>query len=113
MRIKCSSVEDFLKNLSEGSVFRNAVYEDCNSRPLNGDKQKATSFEIHYSASTVLIFEDGGQALLECGENCGTDRYTGDGSLDGTEVRKRLQMTLKEFCNSKNIRVLPGVIDAS
>ena len=113
MRIKCSSVEDFIKNLSEGSVFRNAVYEDCNSRPLNGDKHKATSFEIHYSVSTVLLFEDGGQALLECGEVCGIDRHTADGSLDGTVVQQQLQAILKEFCSSKNIRVLPGIIDAS
>jgi len=111
MRITTTTIDDFIANLEDANVFRNVVYYERSSRPLNGKtKRDATSFDVFYQTSAVLDFTDG-QALLVCGVNCGTDRHTSDGELEGTEESNRLHEQLKSCCESKGLRLLPGVLD--
>ena len=111
MRITTGSIDDFVANLSDADVFRNVVYYERSSRPLNGKtKRDATSFEVYYQTSAVLEFGEG-QALLVCGVNCGVDRLTSDGGTEGTDELNRLHEQLKSYCESKGLRLLPGVLD--
>ena len=111
MKIICNHIEDFIENLRDAEVFRNVVYHERSDRPLNGkSKLDATSFQIIYQTSAILEFEDG-QALLACGLDCGIDRNTGDGGLDGSSARGAACDMLKRFCEEKGLRLLPGVLD--
>lgn len=114
LKITCNTLADFLTNLRESkfSVFRNTVYVDRNSVPLNGtSKRDATSFEIFLKASAVLEFGDEGQALLQYGESCGIDRMTVDGEAEGSQRRSSWCDQLTQYCEENNLKILPGIID--
>lgn len=111
MKITTSKIDDFIRNLQDTGVFRSTVYYENSSRHLNGKtKRDATSFEVFYQASAVLEFEDG-QALLVCGIECGIDRTTGDGGLEGSNERQRIHERLSEYCQSVGLKLMPGVLD--
>lgn len=113
MQIKCSNLDDFITNLrSAASVYNGVVYVNRTRTPLGVDNpRKATSFECWFQATAILVFDDGGQALLVCGENCGIDRRTSDASTEGSDGQARLTQVLCEACEERHLRVLPGVID--
>lgn len=115
MKIICYTIEDFLTNLKGGDfrVHRGVVHYNRTSRPMgNCSPKDATSFEVFYQVSAILQFEDGSDSLLEAGELCGIDRTTGDGGPEGTDRQKTLHATVLEFCLFKDLRPMPGVIDA-
>lgn len=98
MIIKTRTLDDFLKNLrQEGArVFNKIVFEDVLRVPLNGKTEReATSFDVYYQASTILVIGDEAHALLDLGEYCGIDRAErGDpkeGSIKYAELSKRLR----------------------
>ena len=112
MRIVCTDLSSFLANLDGVRAYRDVVYYECSDRPINGkSRHDATSFEVFYQLSTVLEFADGGQALLVCGINCGIDRTTGDGGLEGSASRKVMHEKLERYCSSNKLKLLPGVLD--
>lgn len=111
MRIQTTTVDDFLANCESGTVWEGRIYYERTSRPLNGKtKQDATSFDVFYQLSCVLAIEDG-QALLSCGVACGVDRTTGDGDLGGTEEQAKIHGRVVEWCGSRRVVLLPGVLD--
>ena len=112
MRITTGSVADFLSNLETGTVWQGRIYYERSSRPMCGkSKRDATSFEVCYQLSTVLNIGDDGQALVVCGVDCGIDRLTGDGELEGTEEQKKNHEQVVKWCNAHGVRLLPGVLD--
>jgi hypothetical protein len=113
MRITTSSVENFLSNVGVAdSVFNNVIYTERSRRHLNGKTPRdATSFQVFFQLSAVLNFADGGQALLVCGIDCGVDRTTADGDLEGTARLKELEEQVVGFCTENKLRLLPGVLD--
>ena len=111
MRITTKSIPDFLANLETGTVWEGRVYYERSSRPMNGrTKHDATSFEVFYQLSAVLGVGDG-QVLVVCGVDCGIDRLTGDGGMEGTEEQKRLHVKVERWCEEKGIKLIPGVLD--
>jgi len=111
MKITTGSVADFLANLEAGTVWQGRIHYERSSRPMNGkSKRDATSFEVYYQLSTVLNIEDG-QALVVCGVDCGIDRHTADGEMEGTEQQMRMHEQVEEWCNVHSVRLLPGVLD--
>jgi hypothetical protein len=111
VRIATTSVDDFLANCEDGKVWEGRIYYERSSRPLNGKtKRDATSFSVVYQLSCVVQIGEG-QALLACGVDCGIDRTTGDGEMEGTEELNRLHETVMGWCGGRGVSLLPGVLD--
>lgn len=115
MRITCTSIDDFITNLKSGTIWENRVYYERSRRVLNGKTMRdATSFQVFYQTSAVLEV-GGGQALLVCGVDCGIDRTTADGDLEGTIEQDFLHRKLEKYCsdNERGVRIalMPGVLD--
>jgi len=111
MRIKCYSVESFLSNLIDQNVFQKTVFVNRSCVPLGNNPRDSVSFDINIQASAVIEYDDGGQALVECGEFCGVDRHTGDGDDGGTRKQIELYEALVNFCSQRDLVVKPGVLD--
>ncbi len=111
MKITTSIIPDFISNLKSAGVFNNVVYYETSKHQLNGKtKRDATCFDVVFQASAILEFKDG-QALLVCGVDCGVDRHTSDGALDGSAESHRLLTVLKEYCDSRGLVLMPGMLD--
>lgn len=112
MRIATTRIEDFIENLKTGTVYGGRVYYERSEMAL-GDKPRrdATSLAVVYQASAVVVFPDGAEALVVCGIDCGIDRTTGDGGLDGSRKWDEVHCELKQFCSEVHVSLLPGVLD--
>ena len=113
MRITTTTVDSFLANVSSAeSVFNDVIYTERSRRHLNGKTPRdATSFQVLFQLSAVLNFTDGGQALLVCGIDCGVDRTTADGDMEGTARLKELEEQVIAFCTENKLKLLSGVLD--
>lgn len=111
MRVKCSSISDFMVNLRAAKVYNKNIYFEQSKIPLNQDQRNATSFELVYSLFAVVEYNDGGQALVECHESCGIDRYTADACSDGSVRMTELFKETRRFCTELGVKLLPGVLD--
>ncbi len=112
MRIECRTMEAFLENLKGESVFLNTVYVDKTKQSLTNDPvRKATSVSVTLQASTVLDFGEDDQFLLVCGIDCGIDRHTEDGRLEGTKQLDKYLAMLEEYCKGCGIKLKPGILD--
>ena len=111
MKIQCQIIQDFLDNLRDADVFQKRVYVNKSYQPLNGDNPRnATSFEIFFQASAVLQFEEGGEALLECGQSCGINRLSQPGTYEGSTTYTKRCNELSVFCNEHDLKIMPGVL---
>lgn len=111
MRIKCVDVDSFIENLKGHNVYNQTVYIDGDRKPLNGSRWDAISWGVSFQASAVLEFPDGGQALLECGIDCGVDHDDSKDGQDGTKLQKKLKDKLETYCDDYGLMVKPGVVD--
>jgi len=113
MRVSCTSVDDFLANLEiEGKahVYREVVHVNICSRPLDGNKRDSAKFEVILQASAVIDTEDGGQFLLEVGENMGIDYNDASQEFAGSEAAGEANKRIYEVCNNLGLMVRPGII---
>ena len=112
MRITCLSIEAFIKNMEGNDIFNETVFVNESMHSLNPGKsvREATSVMVVFQASTVLEFGDDGQALLECGMECGVNRLTADGSTEGTEEKERIRSRLEDYWRSRDLRIKPGLL---
>jgi len=112
MRIECHSIEDFLENLRDQTVFQKTVYINKTARSLTDEPvRKSTSVEVIIQASAVIQYDGGeGDALVECGESCGVDRTTGDGDLEGTNTFVILNGQIETFCDQNGLTIKPGIL---
>lgn len=109
MRIKCSTIADFLQNLDSYPIFNKVVYADRTRRRID---PRGFSYEVIYQASAVLELGEGeGQALLQVGTLCGVDRETEDGGIEGTAQQTKYHDELIRFCEVRELKLLPGMID--
>ena len=105
MRIICRTVEAFVENLRLGEVFEHVVWIDVTRREINELK-----FVVNLQASAVLDLQ-GGQALLQYGEDCGMDLLDGDPELEGTEAAAVKRRRLVGHCDDAGLKVRPGSVD--
>lgn len=113
MRISCCNLNDFLINLNGAGVFRKTIYFNTTVRSLNAGQsiREATSKAIGLQVTTILDYEeDDGQALLECGIECGVDRLTADGGSEGTEELKAHMTELRHYCSQNGLQLRPGLL---
>ena len=107
--IKTRTVMAFLANLEGSEVFNKEVFVDSTMNPVNED---GSVFDVTIHASAVLIYPEGGEALLLCGEDCGRDRRTADGDRVGTEILNGWRDQIQDYCNRNGLVVKPGILDA-
>ena len=108
VKITCSNITDFLENLSAvDNVHRRTVHYDRTSRELS-----EFSSEVFLQVSAIIEFADDTQALLEAGVNCGVDRRSADGDLDGSGVQEELMKNIAGYCEANKLKLLPGILDA-
>ena len=113
MRIKCDTVNDFVVNLQaadrviDGKVYIQRTMISLTDQPV----RMASSRGIGLQCSAIVESQDGVQALLECGVDCGIDRLTADGDLSGTETYDDLRDLLAKYVHENNLNLLPGVLD--
>ena len=112
MRIKVNNISHFIRHLETANVHRRTVYYEEVFENLNGKTMKdATSFHVQLQASAILEFDDNSAALLDCEVDCGIDRTTVDGSLEGSAALEKEKGLLTGYCEQKQLRLLPGTID--
>ncbi len=112
MRVTCSSIADFLKNLGSvvpERVFDRTVYAEVSKTPV-GDAREAVKFNVDIQVSTVIEAVDGGQYLLVTGEHCGVDYEDAIAERLGTERASNLLRMLEDHCKERGIRILPGIV---
>jgi hypothetical protein len=107
MRISCHTIADFKKNLEGESVFLETVYEESSKIVENEDTGKC---DVYYKLSAVIDFGENGQALVQSGELCGTDRPVSD-EFDGSERLEELRETVHSWAAGNHWKVKPGVLD--
>ena len=110
MRVMCSCIEDFLENL--GKVV-GPVHVQRTERVLTEDAE-VSSVMVGLQASAVVEAHPKGteeRILVQCGEECGVDYYTSDGSTEGTDEYKRKSDLLEEFCGRYGFTIMPGILD--
>ena len=105
MRIECQSVADFLANLAGESVLLNRVHADETKVAVTD-----AVADVIFQASAVLDLGESGQALVACGERCGRDRATADGTMEGTRRAKELRDLLETKCAEMGLEVRPGIL---
>lgn len=107
VRISCHTINDFLKNLdSADEVIGGRVHANKNE---NKDSESPRKYVI--LQTSALIRSNEFETLLECGVNCGYDLLTGDGHMEGTEKCDEWMDELSRYCESKNLSLLPGILN--
>jgi hypothetical protein len=112
-------MDGFITNLNNQiedgglSLVRNAVHFSLTRRGLDTqDLHRAIKIQIVVHASAIINIDDG-QFLLDYGEDCGIDYCDGTNEKSGSSKAQELRSQLETFCIQSNIRMLPGVVDAS
>lgn len=113
MRIACVDFDDFIENIHEQNLYNDSVFVSKSRRSLNNGAsiREATSVQVILQLSAIIDYADGGQALLECGIDCGVDRLTADGDTEGSATLKDLCDRLKAYCDERELRIRPGLLD--
>lgn len=110
MRVSCSTLDDFLANMECGDLPLKIVFCERTRRPL-GESVKPVRWAVMFSASTV-VERDSVQYLVQYGESCGVDYEDATQDRGGSEQADELRHRLASWCESKGVRLLPGVLDA-
>ena len=114
MRVVCTTVDDFLRNLeSEGptQILQGVVRINVSSMPSDGNKRESTIFSVVLQASAVVGLPEGGEYLLEVGIDCGND-YTDDShEYKGTRAAGKARDLIEAKCEKLGLEVRPGIID--
>lgn len=115
MRVVCSDLDAFLLNLQHeppSNIFQHAVHVSTTSRPLDSsDKRKAVKFAITFQASAIINLDDGGQYMIDYGEDCGVDYRDDSQELVGSDYAAKLRAKLVEFCDDRGLSIRPGIVE--
>ena len=116
MRIVCPVIEDFLDTLETeengtGSIYRKHVHLSRFRQPVDGNSRDAVKFLINMQLSAIIETEDGGQYLLQFGEDCGMDYKDSGGAYEGTKVYEKRKKQVVKCCERLGLVLRPGVVD--
>jgi len=105
VRVVCHTVEAFVENLRIGTLVEKTVWIDVSSK-------QAAEHKIAWNlqASAVVRLADGGEFLLQYGEDCGYDYTDGEPELEGTQAVKHRRGYLVEQCEDMGLTVRPGLV---
>jgi hypothetical protein len=106
MLVTCKSVDDFLANLEQAdNLFEDAVRIDVTRRQLD-----EVRYAVVFQASCVVQTDDGGEYILQVGEECGVDYEDTTQDFGGTDSAADVRHRVTDFCKSRQFKVLPGTI---
>ena len=115
MRVICNNLDEFISNLKlepSSSFLQRIVRVSVTERPLDSSsKRDAVKFSINFQASAIVCLEDGGQYLLDFGEDCGLDYRDSSNEPAGTKRAGELRAKLSEFCDDYGLGIRPGIIE--
>ena len=114
MRVIVQNVAEFIGNLESESpdrVYGKTVYVSVTRTPLDGNKRDAAKWSVVFQASAVVDLPDGGQYILEVGEDCGTDYTDSTDEPAGTEQANELKERVRQYSRANGLTVRPGVVD--
>ena len=114
MKVVCTSVNDFLHNITvEGfdKVLHRVIYVDYVKNPLGDNQRDCVKWKVFLSASAVMVTEDEGEYLLEVGVNCGVDYTDKSNDLKGSKKALELKSQIEECCKNHNLTIRPGVVE--
>lgn len=112
MRVVCDTVEQFVRNLRlERDVYQRVVRVQVTSNPAGvGTSRDAPVLSVNFQASAVVRSDDGGEFLLEVGEDCGHDWRDKSQRFEGTARAKELEDMVRRACEELGLEVRPGLI---
>ncbi|MEE9592667.1 MAG: hypothetical protein V3W28_03695 [Thermoplasmata archaeon] len=114
MRVIVQNVAEFIGSLEAeepSKVYNKTVYVSVIRTPLDGTKKTAAKWSVVFQASAVVDLPDGGQYILEVGEDCGTDYTDSTDDPAGTEQADDLRGRVRQYCRANGLTVRPGVVD--
>jgi hypothetical protein len=115
MKVVCKNLEAFKKNLTsardliEDSIFNSTVWVDT-SEVLQGEFGQSVKYLIILQMGAIKIFPNGGEALVECGIECGYDFRDATQDYEGTEKAEDLKKELTVFCEEQGFTLKPGML---
>lgn len=110
MRVTCATVEEFLTNLGSvqpSDVFQQRVYVSRTPRRVD---EAGVKIAVTLHASAVISLE-GGEYLLDYGEDCGLDYEDASQQYDGTNAASMRKAAIAAVCERLGLKVMPGVVD--
>ena len=111
MRIQCDGIDDFLENVRDQQVFNKTIFVNRTKRSLTEESPRTSHcVEIILQLSAIVVYPEG-EVLVESGESCGEDCFTGDGKIEGTPVCEKRMKRLDRFCEQAGLTVKPGILD--
>ena len=105
MRVVCRSIEAFIENLHLGEPVEKTVWVDATNREVSEHK-----ILHNLQATAVVRMADGGEFLLQYGEDVGWDHTDGEKELEGTEAMSHRRGYLKQCCEDMGLTVRPGLV---
>lgn len=108
MRISCTNLLDFMRNLDQGKIFGKRVHVN---RSISERDEYGRFKDIYLQSSAVVEYEDETQALVDCGVFCGEDVDAADGGTHGSDTYDDFHRELLEYCEAKNVKLLPGILE--
>ena len=105
MRIECKTMRAFLDNLVGQNIFQKCVWFDLIRQSVNEAKTS-----VGLQASAILEYEEGGEALVQYGEDCGFDYNDGEAEKDGSKKAEENMRMLRDFCEHRQYDLRPGMI---
>jgi hypothetical protein len=114
MKVTCDSLETFFENIeAEPSecVYNNVIYINRIETLLGDNKENSARYLVVLRVSTIMDLPDGGQYLLITEDECGIDYHDSTQEKEGTKVANVKEEKLKSFCESRNLKIRPGVVD--
>ena len=110
MRICCQSVENFIANIDGSPLVDTCVWAQVTRNPI-GEDSHSTKYIVHFQASAVKSFVDGGEALVEMGVECGFDYCDNSQDYAGSEKAAEYRDMLVKYCEERGLIVRPGKLD--
>jgi hypothetical protein len=115
MRVVCHTVDEFLENLyteQNSSILQQTIHISVTHRPLGtSNKNEVVRFVVTIHASAVICLPNGGEYLLDYGEDCGHDYHDADEDLSGTNMSDKIREKIVSFCDDRDIKVRSGIIE--
>ena len=112
MRIICKSVDEFISNVTGGTLFANTCWVSKTINPIDDNSKNAVKFLVLFQVSVIKVFkEDGGECMVELGIDCGYDYHDATQDYQGSELADEHREKLKAFCEEQGFIVKPGILD--
>ena len=115
MNIQVNSLDELFEHINQEGVVchLDTIYCSKLVRSLTEKHESVSeSVMIGIQVTTVLLYDDGSQALLQYGDYLDKDLRTSDGYDRGSQAYLESRKALELFCSEQAIKLLPGIVSA-